>query len=273
MSSMPLLRVDDLSICTNGDRGKRRLVDGASFDLEDGSALALVGESGSGKTLTSLAITRLLPPPLAIERGRVFFREEEVTAMDEDALAMLRGPKIAIVADEPTSMLNPLLTVGDQLTGAIRQHGRLDKRAAKARALELSHQLGIAPAEQRLRCYPHQLSSGIRKRVMIAIALACEPQLIVADEPTAGLDATLQAEVLDLLGSLREERGLGLVVVTRDLGIVAEFADRVAVFSAGKVVEIGPVAEVFATPAHTATRRLLASARSAAGRERGAAAS
>jgi oligopeptide/dipeptide ABC transporter ATP-binding protein len=230
------------------------VVDRLDLSIGAGECVGVVGESGSGKSMTALAIMGLLPEG-AVLSGTVVF---EGSVLDERRRAALRGQKIAMVFQEPMTSLNPVLSVGEQIAEGIRFHQRLDRRAAWARAAELLAMVEIPDAARRLDAYPHQLSGGQRQRVMIAIALSCRPKLLIADEPTTALDATVQAGILDLLRGLRRELGMAVLLITHDLGVVSDFAERVVVMYAGRAVEQGPAADLFARPAHPYTRALLA---------------
>ncbi len=257
----PVLRVEHLTTAFRTERGRLRAVDDVSFEVPAGRTLAIVGESGSGKSVTALSVLRLIPdPPGVIERGRVLFEGIDLLAAPERRLRAVRGAGIAMVFQEPMTSLNPVYTVGAQIAEVLRLHGRARGQAARARAVELLEQVGIPAAATRVDAYPHELSGGMRQRVMIAMALACDPRVLIADEPTTALDVTIQAQILDLLRRLQAERGMGLVFITHDLGVVAEGADEVAVMYAGRVVERGAVGSLFAAPGHPYTRGLLASA-------------
>ena len=257
--SEPLLAVRDLRTWFYTDQGIARAVDGVSFDVHEGETLGIVGESGCGKTVTSLSVLGLLPrPPARIEPGSsVRFDGTELVGTDERRMRALRGNDIAMIFQEPMSSLNPVYTVGNQIVEALRLHRGMDKRAARAEAVRLLAEVGIANPERRVDEYPHQLSGGMRQRVMIAMALSCEPKLLIADEPTTALDVTIQAQILELLAELRERRGMAVMLITHDLGVVAEVCDRVVVMYAGQVVESGSVHEIFADPQHPYTRGLL----------------
>jgi peptide/nickel transport system ATP-binding protein len=246
-----------------------------SFDVPRASVVALVGESGCGKSVTSLALLRLLPtPPARIESGSIRLRGQELLGLAEREMRRLRGKAISMIFQEPMTSLNPVYTVGAQIVEAIRLHEPVSRREARARAVELLRTVGIPSPHERAEAFPHQLSGGMRQRVMIAMALACEPSLLVADEPTTALDVTIQAQILDLLRRMQERSGASVLLVTHDLGVVAEFAKELVVMYAGRVVERGAVAEVFARPLHPYTRGLLRSvpplglARGTAGRPR-----
>ncbi len=253
-----ILSVRDLEIRFATDGGEVTVVDGVGFDVAPGEVVGLVGESGSGKSMTSLGIMRLIPtPPGWIERGSVTFDGKDVLAMSAGELRSVRGKDISMVFQDPMSSLNPSFTIGNQLIETVRLHTDLRTRAARARAAELLDMVGISDPEVRLNQYPHQLSGGMRQRVMIAQALACEPRLLIADEPTTALDVTIQAEILDLLRSLQRRLGMSMIFVTHDLGVVADVCDRVVVLYAGQVVEQAPVEELFRSPRHPYTRALL----------------
>ena len=230
-----------------------------SFSIAQGETLGLVGESGSGKSVTALSIMRLLRPPGRIASGAVLYRGTDLLGLPESDMRKVRGAGIGFIFQEPMSALNPVFTVGDQIAEAIVIHQRVTWRAARDRAVELLQAVRLPDAARRARDYPHQLSGGMRQRVMIAIALACQPPLVIADEPTTALDVTIQAEILDLLRELRARFGLSLLLITHDLGVIAEMADTVAVMYAGAIVERALVRELFRSPSHPYTRGLLAS--------------
>ena len=256
----PLLEVENLRITFATSAGTSHPVDGVSFALAKGELLALVGESGCGKSLTSLALLRLVPPPGRILPGSAIRLDgTDVLGLDDAALRGVRGRRIGMIFQDPMTSLNPVFTVSDQICESVRAHERVSKRAARARALELLQEVGIPDPVARLDQYPHQLSGGMRQRVMIAIALASEPELLIADEPTTALDVTVQAQILEVLDRLRAARGMAVLLITHDLGIVAGRADRVAVMYAGRLVEEAPTADLFARPSHPYTRGLLAS--------------
>ena len=242
-----------------GVRRAVRAVDGVSFEIARGEILALAGESGCGKTVTALSILRLVPLPGRISGGSIHFEGRDLAALDEDELRRIRGSRIGFVFQEPMTALNPVFTVGDQIAEVLEVHGVARGAAARARAVELLDAVRIPEPARRARDYPHQLSGGMRQRVLIAAAIACRPALVIADEPTTALDATVQAEILDLLVSMRGEFGLSLLLITHDLGIVARVADCAAVMYAGRIVETGPARVVMASPRHPYTRGLLAS--------------
>jgi oligopeptide/dipeptide ABC transporter ATP-binding protein len=250
---MALLEVEDLSIAF----GATRVVDGASFAVDAGETVALVGESGSGKSVTALAIMRLLEAPGRVAGGRIRFAGQDLTALPEAAMRRIRGDRIAMVFQEPMASMNPVLSVGAHVMEPLLLHQRLSAAEARKRAVALLDRVGIPAAARRMEEYPHRLSGGMRQRVMIAAALACRPDLLIADEPTTALDVTIQAQILDLLAELRTELGMGVLFITHDLGVVAEQAHRVVVMYAGRVVERAPTAALFAAPAHPYAAALL----------------
>jgi peptide/nickel transport system ATP-binding protein len=257
--SEPLLSVEDLRVgfATGGE--VVQAVDGVSFALERGRTLAIVGESGSGKTVSALTVAGLTRGPQTRISGQVRFEGEELLGAPADHVRRLRGDAIGVVFQDPLAALHPLFRVGRQLEEAVRAHQDVSRAQARARALELFEQVGIADAARRLDAYPHELSGGMRQRAMIAMALVNEPRLLIADEPTTALDVTVQAQILALLGRLRDELSMALLLITHDLGVVAEAADDVAVMYAGRVVEQAPVPQLFAAPAHPYTWGLLTS--------------
>ncbi|MED5373434.1 MAG: ABC transporter ATP-binding protein [Myxococcota bacterium] len=257
---MPLLSVQDLQTHFHTEHGVVKAVDGVSFELEPGQILGLVGESGSGKSVTNLSILRLVPtPPGRYAGGRILFEDRDILQMSDREIRSLRGNRIARIFQDPMTSLNPTLRIGRQITEVLRLHLKLDKAAARKRAIELLEQVGIPGPAQRIDQYPHELSGGMRQRVVIAMALACEPALLLADEPTTALDVTIQAQILELIQTLARERGTAVVMVTHDLGVVAGVADKVAVMYGGRIVERGPVESLYAQPQHPYTRGLLAS--------------
>jgi oligopeptide transport system ATP-binding protein len=254
------LSVRDLSVSFRTDRGTVRAVDSISFDVATGETLAIVGESGSGKSVTALSILRLIPnPPGRIEHGEVMFEGRDLLKLDDSAIRAVRGNKIAMIFQEPMSSLNPVLTVGMQVAEPITRHRGVSWAQAFATAERLLSRVSIPDAASRLNSYPHQYSGGMRQRVMIAMALACEPKLIIADEPTTALDVTVQAQILALLKSLTREANSGLILITHDLGVVARYADRVIVMYGGRIVESASARELYARPRHPYTRGLMAS--------------
>jgi peptide/nickel transport system ATP-binding protein len=258
MSSTPLLDVRDLRVVFPGHDGRRTVaVDGVSFTVERGRTLGIVGESGSGKSVTSLAIMGLLPKGGADVSGNVRFDGLELLGQPARVMGDLRGNRIAMIFQEPMTSLNPSYTVGDQIMEAIVRHRQVTKKDAQNRAIEMLRRVRIPNPEARFHDYPHRLSGGMRQRVMIAMALACDPQLLIADEPTTALDVTIQAQILDLMRKLREETHAAIILITHDLGVVAEVCDEVVVMYAGQVVERAPVRELFRFPQHPYTVGLL----------------
>jgi oligopeptide/dipeptide ABC transporter ATP-binding protein len=255
----PLLAVSHLTTVFDTPRGPVAAVDDLTFEIRKGETLGLVGESGSGKSVTALSIMRLVQPPGRIAGGRMAFNGRDLLACSEREMQAVRGAEIALIFQEPMTALNPVFTIGDQIAETLVVHKRATKRQAKARVVELLTAVRMPDAAARVRDYPHQLSGGMRQRVLIAMALACRPSLVIADEPTTALDVTIQAQVLDLLREMKAALDLSLLLITHDLGVVAETADRVAVMYAGRIVETGPVRAIFRAPQHPYTRGLLAS--------------
>ena len=259
----PLLQVDSLRTYFRTDAGLARAVDGVSFHVNPGETLGIVGESGSGKSVSALSAMRLIPqPPGEIQPGsRILFDGErgieDLAQASEARMRQIRGNDIAMIFQEPMTSLNPVFKVGDQIMESLRLHQGLSKRDARDRAIEMLQLVGIPIPEQRVDEYPHQLSGGMRQRVMIAVALACDPKLLIADEPTTALDVTIQAQILELLNRLQEEMGMSIILITHDLGVVAETCDRVIVMYAGQVFEEGPVEDVFRDPQNPYTEGLL----------------
>ena len=268
----PLLRVDGLTTLIRGGDTPLRAVDGLSFDIAAGETFALVGESGCGKSMTALSIMRLLPDAGEIAGGRVELEGEDLLALPESRMRDLRGHRVAMIFQEPGLSLNPVMTVGDQIAESVLRHTALRGDAMRARVLELLDAVRMPDAKRRAAEYPFQMSGGMKQRVMIAIALACDPALLIADEPTTALDVTVQAQVLDLLRELQQSRGMAMLLITHDLGVVAQVAQRVAVMYAGQIVETAPVNAFFAGPAHPYARKLFASLPERAGRGRALAA-
>ena len=255
----PLLSVRDLSVAFSQGGHESLAVDHVSFDIAKGETLALVGESGSGKSVSALSILKLLPyPPASHPSGEILFGGEDLLAKDESQLRKVRGNKITMIFQEPMTSLNPLHTIEDQIAEILSLHQGMGKAQARARTLELLNEVGIREPEKRLGAYPHQLSGGQRQRVMIAMALANEPELLIADEPTTALDVTVQAQILELLAKLKAKKGMSVLFITHDLGIVRRIADKVCVMTKGRIVERGPTAEIFANPQHAYTKHLLA---------------
>jgi peptide/nickel transport system ATP-binding protein len=255
-----LLEVRDLRTVFQGDDGEFAVVDGVSFSVDAGRTLAIVGESGCGKSVTSLSIMGLLPKPHGrIAGGSVRFEGQELVGAPEAALQDLRGNGIAMIFQEPMSSLNPAFTIGEQIIEGLLRHRRMSRAQARARAIEMLRKVRIPAPEQRIDEFPHKLSGGMRQRVMIAMGLVCEPRLLIADEPTTALDVTIQAQILELMRSLQQETGTAIVLITHDLGVVAEVADDVVVMYAGRIVERGPVQALFNAPQHPYTVGLLGS--------------
>jgi peptide/nickel transport system ATP-binding protein len=265
-SSEPLLSIDGLTVEFPSATGPLRAVDSVTLHVGRGETVGLVGESGSGKSMTALAVVGLVPAPGRVAAGEVRFDGARVTGMPERELRRIRGAGIGFVFQEPMTALNPVFTIGDQIVETLEVHGVARGKAAWTRAAELLDAVRLPDPERRLRDYPHQLSGGQRQRALIAMALSCNPKVLVADEPTTALDVTVQAEILDLLREMKARLGLALLLITHDLGVVAETADRVAVMYAGRIVEQSPVAELFADPLHPYTRGLL---KSMPGQEKG----
>ena len=256
---MSLLQVKNLVVEFPHRRGTLRAIDNISFDIAPGEILGVVGESGAGKSLTGAAIIGLLEPPGRIAGGEIHLEGQRIDQLGGDAMRHIRGRKIGAIFQDPLTSLNPLYTIGRQLTETIRAHLPLSESEARRRAIGLLQDTGIPAAEQRIDHYPHQFSGGMRQRVVIALALAAEPKLIVADEPTTALDVSIQAQIIQLLKKVCKERGAAVMLITHDMGVIAETCDRVAVLYAGRVAEIGPVHEVIHHPAHPYTAGLMAS--------------
>jgi peptide/nickel transport system ATP-binding protein len=256
----PLLRVEHLKTVFALPGGREAAaVDDVSFEIRHGETLGLVGESGSGKSVTALSIMRLINPPGRIAGGRIELDGRDLLSLEESELQRIRGRRIGFVFQEPMVALNPVYTIGFQIEETLNVHGLARGKAAKHRVVDLLNAVRVPDPDRRAREYPHQLSGGLRQRAMIALALAAEPSLLIADEPTTALDVTVQAEILDLLRQMRREFHLALLLITHDLGVIAEMTDRVAVMYGGRIVELAPVAQLFAAPAHPYTRGLLAS--------------
>ncbi len=254
----PLLDVRNLKTYFFTSSGLVKAVGGIDFTIDEGETLALVGESGCGKSMTALSLLRLIPSPGKIVEGEIFFRGQDLLHIPEAEMRRIRGNQIAMIFQEPMTSLNPVFRVGNQIGEVLRLHKGLGAREAMEAAVDLLQQVGIPSAQQRAREYPHQLSGGMRQRVMIAMALACDPHLLIADEPTTALDVTIQAQIMDLLANLQKDRNMATLLITHDLGVVAESADRVAIMYAGLMVEYAPVDKVFASPRHPYTQGLLA---------------
>jgi oligopeptide/dipeptide ABC transporter ATP-binding protein len=256
----PLLDVRGLRVEFPTPDGPVAVVDDVSFAVAPGECLGVVGESGSGKSITSRAVLRLVPPPGRVAGGSVVFDGTDLLALSEKRMRQVRGAQISMVFQDPTAALNPLFSIGRQLTDVIRTHTDLGRGAARARAIEVLDQVGFADARRRLGAYPFELSGGLRQRVSIALALACGPRLVIADEPTTNLDVSIQAQIIDLLLELKEQVGFAVVFISHDLGVVASVADRVTIMYAGRALEVGPAAAVLADPRQPYTQRLLRSA-------------
>ena len=256
----PLLKVEDLHVEFDTSAGTVTAVEGVSFHVNPGEVLAIVGESGSGKSVSALAIMRLLPKRNGrVSRGSITFEDKDLLTLPEEQMRDLRGNRVSMIFQEPMTSLNPMLTIGMQITEPLIVHKSMDGAAAKARAIELLNMVGITDPENRLKQYPHEFSGGMRQRVMIAIGLACDPDLIIADEPTTALDVTIQAQILELMKKLTEEMGIALILITHNLGVVAKYADRVAVMYAGRLAEAAPATRIFAQPCHPYALGLLCS--------------
>ena len=260
LSKMPLLTVADLRVEFRSSERTVRAVRGLSYSMEPGEALGIVGESGCGKSVSALALQRLLPETSAqITAGRVVFEGEDLTTVSPERIQDIRGGRIGMIFQDPLAFLNPVLTVGEQIAESLRRHRGMDGGAATRRAEELLTLVGIPNATQRVKDYPHQFSGGMRQRAMIAMALACDPVLLIADEPTTALDVTIQAQILDLIRRLRQEQGMALLLITHDLGVVAGITDRIAVMYAGRIVETGSTRDLLKRPRHPYTEGLLRS--------------
>ncbi len=259
-SLSPILDVQDLRVSFFTEEGEVRAVDGVSFKIEKGKTLGIVGESGCGKSVTSLAIMKLIPnPPGRIVGGKILYRGNDLSKLTIDEMRKIRGKEISMIFQEPMTSLNPVFTIGDQLAEAIELHEDLSPSDLKIKTVDMLKLVGIPAPEKRVRDYPHQLSGGMRQRVMIAMALSLSPQILIADEPTTALDVTIQAQILDLLRDLQQKVGMAVILITHDLGVVAEMADDVMVMYAGKAVEYGTAREIFKRTAHPYTRGLLRS--------------
>jgi len=255
-----LLTISDLNVEFQTEYGLVKAVDGLSLSIKKGETLALVGESGCGKSVTALSIMRLISKPVGtITRGEIIFDGQDLLRLPDVAMRRLRGNRISMIFQEPMTSLNPVFTIGDQIMEAVRLHQGLNKKDALDKSIAMLKMVGISSPEERVFNYPHQLSGGMRQRVMIAMALSCEPALLIADEPTTALDVTIQAQIMDLMKSLQQELKMGIILITHDLGVVAQTCDRVAVMYAGQIVEEAPVLDAFKTPRHPYTLGLLRS--------------
>lgn len=254
----PLLTVTGLTARLHTEQGMGNVVDGISFSIQKGETLGLVGESGCGKSMTSLSLLRLVPEPtVKITSGNITFQDQNLLTLNDAEMRKIRGNRIAMIFQEPMTALNPVFTVGEQIAEVIRLHKQLNRRDAWDGAVEMMERVKIPAASQRALEYPHQLSGGMRQRIVIAMALACDPDLLIADEPTTALDVTVQAQILALMKDLQERQGTAILLITHDLGVIAETADRVAVMYAGQIVEEAAVKELFANPMHPYTKGLL----------------
>ncbi|MEC9406399.1 MAG: ABC transporter ATP-binding protein [Pseudomonadota bacterium] len=257
---MALLEVDNLQVEFSTERGIARAIDGVSFSVNAGETLGIVGESGCGKSVTSLSIMGLIPrPPGEIVGGEIRFNGQDLTQLSDKAYRTLRGSEISMIFQEPMTALNPVFTIGNQIIDVLRRHKGLTRKQARSRAIDMLAEVGIPAPDKRVDEYPHQLSGGMRQRVMIAMALSCDPKLLIADEPTTALDVTIQAQVLELIKKLAADHGTAVILITHDLGVVAETCDRAAVMYCGKIIEQGPVDSLFNQPRHPYTAGLLAS--------------
>lgn len=255
-----VLKIENLCTTFQTERGKVRAVDGVNLTVYENEILGIVGESGCGKSVTSLSIMGLLPPSVAsIERGRILFDDRNLCELSESELQKIRGNQIAMIFQEPMTSLNPLFTIGEQLSEPLRQHTKLRSKERRAKMIEMLRKVEIPRADEIIDEYPHQLSGGMRQRVMISLAMLCQPKLLIADEPTTALDVTIQAQILELMKQIKQAGHMSMLLITHDLGVVAEMCDRVVVMYAGKVVETAEVRTIFTSPKHPYTRGLLSS--------------
>ncbi|SDK14863.1 ABC transporter ATP-binding protein [Sediminibacillus albus] len=253
-----ILEVKDLEVTFKTYGGEVKAVRGVDFHLMKGETLAIVGESGCGKSVTSNSIMRLIPsPPGKIANGSIVYKGRDITNLSDKEMRKIRGVDISMIFQDPMTALNPTLTIGDQLTEGLKQHQNITSGEAKKQALEMMKLVGIPNPDERLKQYPHQFSGGMRQRMVIAMALICDPDLLIADEPTTALDVTIQAQILDLFGKIQERTGVSIILITHDLGVVAKIADRIAVMYAGKIIEVGSKREIFYDPKHPYTQGLL----------------
>ncbi|MCI5955669.1 MAG: ABC transporter ATP-binding protein [Clostridiales bacterium] len=257
--STPLLQVKDLCTSFDVDAGEVRAVNGISFNLEKGKVLGIVGESGSGKSVTAYSIMRILVEPGRIKSGQILFNGEDIVQYSKKQMSEFRGKRVSIIFQDPMTSLNPTYTIGNQLREAILLHTDRNRAEANARAVEMLKLVGVNEPEKRLKQYPHELSGGMRQRVMIAMALACEPDILIADEPTTALDVTIQAQILELMKELQKKLGMAIIMITHDLGVIADMCDEIIVMYAGRVCERGTVDEIFYNPKHEYTKGLLRS--------------
>ena len=258
--SSPELNIQSLKVSFDTPKGKLTAVNGISFHLNQGETLALVGESGCGKTVTALSILRLLPePPAEISSGKIFFSGQNLLSLNAKAIQDLRGRSISMIFQDPMTSLNPVLTIGEQMAETLLRHTTMNRQEALQKSADLLSRVELPSAKEKLTYYPHQLSGGMRQRVMIAMALACAPRVLIADEPTTALDVLIQAQILELLENLKKENGMSILIITHDLGVVAEIAQRVLVMYAGEIVESGPVRALLDNPLHPYTKGLIAS--------------
>jgi peptide/nickel transport system ATP-binding protein len=253
----PLLSIQDLHLVFDTTRGRLEVLTSISFDVRSGEIFGVVGETGCGKTVTGLSVLRLLPQTATITQGRILFRGQDLLSLSEREMRKVRGGQIAMIFQNPGSSLNPVFTIGSQMVAIIRKHFSISKKEARARAEAMLEAVGLPDVQRIFTSYPHQLSGGMQQRVMIAIALSCEPDLLIADEPTTALDVTIQAQILALLKDLRDRLGIAIVLITHNLGVVAKTCDRLAVLYAGRVVETGPTRTIFKDPEHPYTRGLM----------------
>jgi dipeptide transport system ATP-binding protein len=258
--SETLLEINDLAVSFSTQGGEVQAVRGVSFAVAPGETVAIVGESGCGKSVTAQSIMRLIPePPGRIKHGSIHLNGKDLATLSDKQMRSVRGKQIGMIFQDPMTSLNPTLTVGDQLTEGILTHEKISKSEAEKKAVELLDLVGIANPQERLKLYPHQFSGGMRQRIMIAMALMCKPSLLIADEPTTALDVTIQAQIIDLFKEIQKKTGVAIIIITHDLGVVAQIADRINVMYAGEIVESGTVKEIFYKPQHPYTRGLLTS--------------
>lgn len=256
----PELEIQNLKVSFSTPKGKLTAVNGISFQLNQGETLALVGESGCGKTVSALSILRLLPePPAEISSGKILFSDQNLLSLNAKALQDLRGRSISMIFQDPMTSLNPVLTIGEQMTETLLRHTTMNRQEALQKSADLLRRVELPSPKEKLKYYPHQLSGGMRQRIMIAMALACAPKILIADEPTTALDVLIQAQILELLGELKKETGMSILIITHDLGVVAEIAQRVLVMYAGEIVESGPAHALLDNPLHPYTKGLIAS--------------